>query len=118
MCKNGNKYYHKIDCPELKENGGQITGFSNYNFQCFSVSASTNTNQQKINYYKHPEGPCYSCIVGGHYDNDKDSRDEYGDLIPENLSDNKKDAYYKAVGREKYKQYTTTNYFGDANKEE
>lgn len=111
-----NRCYHKIDCPYLNENSDKITGFSNYNFQRFSVSVTNNEGTTKTNYYRHPEGACYYCIVSDSYRSSSeyksDVRDEYGNLRVDKLSDNKKDAYYKAVGREKYNQYTTTNYFG------
>lgn len=112
--------YHKIDCPYLNKDSTQITGFSNYNFQRFSISAPNGTGgaDQTINYYRHPEGACYYCIVGGHYESENNCRDEYGNLQVDKLPDNKKDAYYKAIGREKYNQYTTTDYFGEKNKQE
>ncbi len=111
--------YHKIDCPYLNQNSDKITGFSNYNFQKFTVKISNGGETTKQTYYRHREGACYYCIVGGHYDSDsKNFRDEYGNLYPENLVGNKQDAYYKAIGREKYNQYTTTNYFGEKNKQE
>lgn len=113
----GDGFYHKIDCPNLKEDGGTITGFSNYNFQKFTVKISNGGQTTKQTYYRHDEGACYYCIVGGHYDSENNCRDEYGDLQIDKLSDNKRKAYYTAVGREKYKQYTTTDYFGDVNEQ-
>lgn len=114
MYKNGNEYYHKIDCPELKENGGKITGFSNYDFQLFNVTISNDGTDTKMDYWRHEEKACYYCIVGNRYESE--NRDEFGNIQPEKLTINKKNAYYTAVGREKYRQYATTNYFGDANK--
>lgn len=118
----GDGCYHKIDCPNLKEDGGTITGFSNYNFQKFTVKISNGGETTKQTYYRHDEGACYYCIVGDTYrlSNEYNSnlRDEYGNLQVNKLSNNKKDAYYKAIGREKYNQYTTTNYFGEKNKQE
>lgn len=118
----GDGCYHKIDCPNLKEDGGTITGFSNYNFQKFTVKISNGGETTKKTYYRHDEVACYYCIVGDTYrlSNEYNSnlRDEYGNLQINELSPKKKDAYYRAIGREKYNQYTTTNYFGEKNKQE
>lgn len=108
-------YYHKIDCPHL--HGENITGFSAYTFQEFYVDISDGPNEKqgRTYYFRHKERPCYYCIVSSSYDSEC-GRDEKEKLRINKLSPDKQIAYYTAVAREKYRQYTTTNYFGDANK--
>lgn len=81
-----NGYYHKIECPLLKEASGEIIGYRNIEY-----------NKQKRNdgtyYYKHPELACYTCIVGS-ASLEKTKIENY----PYNL----KQAYYNALARERW----------------
>lgn len=107
----GDEYYHRIDCPYMKSEN--ITGFSAYSFQEFKIDVSEGNNQGTINYWRHPEKPCYYCIVGNNYDS-LGERDENGKFKINSLTGAetyRRKAYYTAVAREKYRQYTTTNYF-------
>ncbi len=88
----GNKYYHKIDCPHLGEMGGEITGFSNFDF----LPKKIHFKDEEI-YYKHNEQACYYCIVDSNYQSED---------WKNNTSKSK--AYYTALAREKYRRYTTT----------
>ena len=112
----GGEYYHKIDCPEL-DGEKNITGFSNYSFQKFSITADRNGVNTTIPYWRHTEKACYYCIVGNKYNSECGKDEKTGKLNIEKLSINKQKAYYTTVAREKYRQYTTTNYFGETNKE-
>lgn len=87
-------YYHKIDCPHLGEDGGNITGYSNFDF----LPKKLNLKDEDT-YYKHYEQACYYCIVDSNYT----STDW------ENNATLSK-AYYTALAREKYRNYTATEH--------
>lgn len=88
-------YYHKIDCPHLGENGGKITGYSNFDFTLKKLNL-----KDEDSYYKHYEQACYYCIV--------DSAN-YESVDWKSL-ENRRKAYYTALAREKYRRYTATEH--------
>ena len=86
----GSGNYHRINCPELADNN--IIGYKSVDFQRRKSEDETHY------YYLHREYGCYKCIV--------DTLDT--ELNIENLSQNKKQAYYNALAREKNNLYKTT----------
>lgn len=85
----GSGNYHRINCPELADNN--IVGYKSVDFQ------RRKSEDEMHYYYLHKEYGCYKCIV--------DALDET--LNIENLSQNKKQAYYNALAREKNNLYKT-----------
>ena len=86
----GSGNYHRINCPELADNN--IIGYKSVDFQRRKAEDETHY------YYLHPELGCYKCIV--------DTLDEELDI--ENLNQNRKQAYYSALARERNNLYKTT----------
>ncbi len=93
-------YYHKIDCEHLND-GGKITGYSNFDFMPKKLNLK---DENKDTYYKHYEQACYYCIVDSANYKKKDWK---------NIT-NRSKAYYTALAREKYKQYTATDHLDNA----
>lgn len=86
-------YYHKIDCKHLGENGGKITGYSNFDFTLKKLNL-----KDEDSYYKHYEQACYYCIVdSANYES-----------VDWKSFENRRKAYYTALAREKYRRYTAT----------
>lgn len=81
-----NGYYHKLECPLLREASGEIIGYRNIDY-----------NKQKRDdesyYYKHSELACYTCIIGS------------ANLQKVKIQDypyNIKQAYYNTLARERW----------------
>lgn len=90
-------YYHKIDCPNLGLDN--INGYSNFDFLLKKMSLK---DEAEDSYYMHEEKACYYCIVDSNYtpvDWEKDARYE-----------NRRQAYYTALAREKHRRYTATDH--------
>lgn len=95
--KGEGEYYHRIDCPYLEENN--IVGYSNFDFLLKKMDLKA---EAKDSYYMHQEQACYYCIVDSNYkpvDWENDAR--YA---------NRRESYYTALAREKYRRYTTTDH--------
>lgn len=91
-------YYHKIDCPELGKDGGKITGYSNFDFLLKKLNL-----KDEDAYYKHYEQACYYCIVDSVNYEKKDWKND-------TTLANRRKAYYTALAREKYRNYTATEH--------
>lgn len=86
----GSGNYHRINCPELVDNN--IVGYKSVDFE------RRKAEDEAHYYYLHKEFGCYKCIV--------DTLDEKLDI--NSLSQNRKQAYYSALAREKNNLYKTT----------
>lgn len=97
---NENEYYHKIDCPKLKElaNNVEIVGYKNIDLNKKEAKKDTSGEELKdkdgniIYEYKIKNPACYECIVNSNYERNH------------NIFLNKKLAtvYYNTVARERY----------------
>ncbi len=80
------RQYHKINCEQVQENNQNLVGYKSADFKLVKDTSNNSS------YYRHTEYACYTCIVN--------SLNEQ--LQVNNLSDNKKRAFYSALARERY----------------
>lgn len=90
--------YHKIDCPHLT--GSNIIGYSNFEFILKKIKISEEKYEE---YYNHNNEACYYCIVDSNYEKNTNWKNDSTKAI----------AYYTALAREKYSNYTVTKYLID-----
>ena len=102
--ENGVKTYHHLGCSTLNEQleeDANLTGFLNINFMRQSVM----NDAEELNYYYPADSVAdYNCVV---YDNNKKLLE---DVLEQDGYEIQKEAYYRALGREKYNAYKLNSY--------
>ena len=114
----GYRYYHKIDCPKLKDDQ-KIVGYRNSDFKIMSYEVENKVSHvekkddvvQSIEYEKdknyyysmRQELACYDCIVNSSY--------QPVDWKNNTIYANRRQAYYTALARERFNFYKTNEYF-------
>lgn len=89
-----NSEYHRIDCKKLPADVEEYMSFNSKEIKYDRISSSDND----IYLYDHKNLACYDCINDGNYLENSDNIFDPG-------NENKKRAYYMAVGKEKNNLY-------------